>query len=211
MQINLEHVFPTPFWNTNIKDNLKDNNVYLENLVEECFKVKEKDKGRTRSNVGNTTYQSHDINFFKNAKSPFFSTGTMINNIVNHIYQSTWQGHVEIDNAWININKKHGQNRIHNHQALLSGCLYLKVPKNSGNFVIVRSFNEAYIYRMFGDLNKDTNNNVIYPDHAGQEISYEPKEGDLYVFPANLLHYVQPNKTDNERISISFNCLKTWK
>ncbi len=211
MNINLEYIFPTPFWNINITNELKEYDINLEDIIKECWKIKEQDLGRNISNVGKASYQSHDINLFESPKSCFFKMATIINNISQSVYESTWQGFVEVDNAWININKKNGQNRVHNHQATLSGCLYLQVPEKSGDFVVVNNPNESYIYRSYGQLHVDSNNLPIYPEHAAQELFYKPKDGDLYIFPSHLLHYVQPNETDNERISIAFNCLKTWK
>lgn len=211
MNINLEYIFPTPFWNINIESRLKEYNISLENIIEECLKIEEQDVGRSVSNVGRTSYQSNDINLFENSKSCLFKVATIIDDISKAIYTSTWQGQVEIDNAWLNINKRDGQNRVHNHQSTLSGCLYLQVPKDSGDFVVVNSPNESYIYRSYGCLHVDDNNVPIYPEHAVQELYYKPNVGDIYIFPSHLLHYVQPNKTDNKRISIAFNCIKTWK
>jgi uncharacterized protein (TIGR02466 family) len=33
----------------------------------------------------------------------------------------------------------------------------------------------------------------------------EPKEGDLIMFPSWLRHYVEPSKSNEDRISIAFN------
>jgi ectoine hydroxylase-related dioxygenase (phytanoyl-CoA dioxygenase family) len=38
-------------------------------------------------------------------------------------------------------------------------------------------------------------------------LKIEPEEGSLIIFPSYLPHSVEPNKHDEERISISFNVL----
>ena len=55
MNINLEYIFPTPFWNINIESRLKEYNISLENIIEECLKIEEQDVGRSVSNVGRTS------------------------------------------------------------------------------------------------------------------------------------------------------------
>jgi uncharacterized protein (TIGR02466 family) len=51
---------------------------------------------------------------------------------------------------------------------------------------------------------------TIYPVKANKRINaqaaeYGAKEGLLLVFPSWLQHAVQPNRSDSDRVSISFN------
>ena len=37
------------------------------------------------------------------------------------------------------------------------------------------------------------------------DYKYEPKEGAMIIFPAHLIHKVEENKSNEDRISVSFN------
>ena len=39
-----------------------------------------------------------------------------------------------------------------------------------------------------------------------ESVSVQPRTGDLFLFPSGLMHMVEPNITDKDRYSISFNC-----
>lgn len=39
-----------------------------------------------------------------------------------------------------------------------------------------------------------------------ESIQYQPKTGRLILFPSGAMHMVEPNPTDKDRYSISFNC-----
>tara|TARA_R100001443_G_scaffold9519_1_gene19098 strand:+ start:123 stop:755 length:633 start_codon:yes stop_codon:yes gene_type:complete len=209
MKIDTKYHFPTPFWKTNITSEIKKINISIETLINECFVIQKNDKGTVISNAGINSYHSNNLDFSKTKNSSLLQIGKILHDIIQCVYQSTWQGNLEIDNAWININRKDGQNIIHNHpESILSGCLYLQVPKNSGCFALVRETNEQYIYRNYGKLNNDKENNLIYLDHVAQEVLYKPMAGDVFLFPSHLLHCVKPNQTSKARISIAFNTKK---
>ena len=44
-------------------------------------------------------------------------------------------------------------------------------------------------------------------DFTAEEIQMRPEEGRLYVFPGWLEHGVEENRSDRDRVSISFNVL----
>jgi len=46
------------------------------------------------------------------------------------------------------------------------------------------------------------------PPELWREIHYEPMAGRIIMFPAWLWHEVQPNKSNDTRISVSFNFLQ---
>ena len=94
---------------------------------------------------------------------------------------------------WCNINKSHNYNVLHNHcRTDLIGLYYVKVPPKSGNFVAVRNDGSQYtnLYNKRLDMLK---------------YSVEPEEGQLYILPGHLWHYVTGNDSEEDRISISFN------
>ena len=105
---------------------------------------------------------------------------------------------VDIASFWINENNNLNYNILHTHIGSgvdLSGVYYVKCPKNSGNICFYNSNHEgtslANIFEGFNEYN-----------------SVNVNEGDLILFPSSFKHMVEPNLSNESRISISFNlCL----
>ena len=97
-------------------------------------------------------------------------------------------------NSWANINYPGAWNAPHLH----NGCFY------SGVFFIHADGDE-------GDFRAiDTDHKIVSNFPASQQRIWEswpvaPKTGDLYLFPSGLMHMVEPNLTQKDRYSISFN------
>ncbi len=93
---------------------------------------------------------------------------------------------------WININYPGNYNVRHRHEGFMSGCVYIKVPENSGDLLLHRHslFNAKYKH-----LTKHT-----YPTH-----DIKPETGLLLLFPMYLDHEVTVNNSNDTRISIAFN------
>ena len=89
---------------------------------------------------------------------------------------------------WANINDKYNYNAHHTHEGILSGVFYLHVPENSGRLILV-------------DPAVRNHNSVIKNSNYG----IKPERLACIVFPSWLEHYVEPNQSDEYRISISFN------
>lgn len=89
----------------------------------------------------------------------------------------------------------------HNHpKCNLAGCLWIKANENSGE-IKLRNPNSFSHYNLLEVLNKETKENLFL------KTSYriKPTEGTMILFPADLMHSVSPNGTDEDRISIAFN------
>jgi uncharacterized protein (TIGR02466 family) len=163
-------------------------------------KRKENDKGRVLSNVGG--WQSGD-QFTKDADHVEM---VKLIDIINDKFQMLGSNlefnnpdRITIDNFWININKKTNANKLHDHpKSIIVAVYYVKVPDNSGNIILrtpVVSYDKYIKPENIGRYN--TFNSSTY--------TYTPKVGDLVIFPAWLQHRVEPNQTNEERISIAFN------
>ena len=102
--------------------------------------------------------------------------------------------------SWININRKHHFMRHHNHiNSVFSGVYYIKVPKNSGDL----EFNSPIADHKHV-IDSDWIKNFNFFNSNTWQIPAE--EGKLVVFPSWLVHFVQPNLSDEDRISLSFDC-----
>jgi len=104
-----------------------------------------------------------------------------------------------IDSAWINVNKHRDFNRTHKHTgSTFSGIYYVQVPKNSGTIEFTNPLLDV------PHVIKDW---MIEEYNFFNSVSWEvtPEEGKLMIWPSWLLHYVKPNMSHEDRISIAFN------
>ena len=103
---------------------------------------------------------------------------------------------------WANVNPPGGMNRAHMHpNSLWSGVYYVKAPKNCGALKIDDPRTSAAMSRprvKKGEI----------PSRLYRETHYEPKAGRCIMFPAWLTHCVDPNESNENRISVSFNFLQ---
>jgi len=100
-----------------------------------------------------------------------------------------------LNNYWFNVNNQHSYNLAHTHPgSVFSTVLYLEVPEHSGNLVLLRSDNQqAYVIATTSTPKNQTSFTVeTYP-------------GMLVAFPSHVPHYVEQNKSDQDRISVAFN------
>lgn len=102
-----------------------------------------------------------------------------------------------MNHFWVNINPKYAQHPAHLHpHSLFSGVYYVKCSPESGDIVFkdprVASAMLPPPYTERKPRNMDT-------------LKLNPVEGRLLMFPAWLVHSVEQNLTDSERVSISYN------
>ena len=103
--------------------------------------------------------------------------------------------------AWININPPNAFNMKHNHPTNdLAGVLWIKAPKDCGN-IIFSSPNSFEISREIDSYKENFQKEICY----FHSYYFPPIEGRIIVFPSHLEHYVDFNKSNEDRISVSFN------
>jgi len=107
------------------------------------------------------------------------------------------QGDLAVLNCWAIVNGKFASNAYHNHpHSLLSGAYYLQTDDQSGA-IVFRDPREGAL--------------LLAPPVAEftpwtyQSARYQPVPGRMILFPSWLYHAVEPNLSDRERISLSFN------
>ena len=103
--------------------------------------------------------------------------------------------------AWVNINKQGDYNLKHIHPTSdLSGVVWIKCSENCGNI----EFDNPSVFQTYKELVSYTDD---FKDRSKIYESYyfTPTEGRIIVFPSYLLHNVEVNKSDEDRISVSFN------
>ena len=105
-----------------------------------------------------------------------------------------------IVNMWANINEHRDFNKAHLHpNSDWSFAYYVKTTEDSGGIVFCDP-RVRRIMNVHDDILKDYSNDS---QHSTYRIS--PLNGRLVIFPSYLEHYVEPNLTQETRISISGN------
>lgn len=100
--------------------------------------------------------------------------------------------------AWMNMNPTGGYNAPHTHPgAHWSGVYYVRQPQvDSGNSGMIE----------FLDPRSDLPSWRILQARAFRpKRKIRPEAGEIVLFPSYLVHWVYPNETGGERVSIAFN------
>jgi len=152
--------------------------------------LKEKGKGVIKSNRGG--WQSDLLDNEDDITLPLKNTIDEVCKSLNLNIKKT-----TIKQMWININQENDFNIIHQHGHYhISGTYYVKTSKNCGRIVFKDHRTSAVSNQLF---------NVKYSNF---EFFYlQPEEGLLSLWPSFLEHFVEPNRSKEERISISFDVI----
>jgi uncharacterized protein (TIGR02466 family) len=104
-------------------------------------------------------------------------------------------------NSWCTKHNKGDFSQIHVHNnSLISGVLYLKVNKNSGNLIFHKNSYWRNIFPKSIDVIFDDYNEV-----TGDYWYITPSLGTIVFFPSFLEHSVTKNESDEDRYSCAFN------
>ena len=185
--------FPTPIYIADIKHPTLN-----QELERDILAWSNKDKGITRTNI-----QGWHSDTNMNELPEYAKLVDMLYSAQRTIYdQEYYESEPFLGNMWANINPPGGSNRAHIHpNSLWSGVYYVKAPQNSGQLKIEDPRSVALMSR---PRQKD----VPKPDRLLREHHYEPKTGRLIMFPSWLNHCVDPNNSNDIRISVSFNFMQ---
>lgn len=178
----VEKIIPffTPLWKFNIGGGFDAD-------IAACYQVQNEVPSTEKSNVGG--YQSQNVDL----KTKFPDLVRRVSPSLDGVVQDS-ELNLGIDNAWVNINKTNNSNISHYHpQSALSGVIYLQTSPKAGRIV----FENPTVSGAF----------PIDPavKHFFGVYFIAPEVGDVLIFPSYLKHYVEPNLSSEDRISIAFN------
>ena len=195
LNYKVTNLFPSSIHRLGI-DNFDD---YKDQLIKETYKERDENPvGMRVSNCGG--WQSNQMHI-GDCKSE-----TLKNIIMSSVSKLPMSGNLSCTiDGWKNINEPGNFNMPHSHpRSHLSGVLWIKTPKNCGNIV----FESPEIFNKYQELDSysdefrfNSNNYMTY--------YFIPKEGNILIFSSNLQHEVKENKSDEDRISYSFNITLT--
>ena len=102
-----------------------------------------------------------------------------------------------ITQSWLNRNRKGASHHEHKHpNSMFSGVWYPQINESSAPIQFKRGEQRDVGFHI-KEYNMFNSQTFLLP----------MKMGELILFPSNLMHSVPPNRSDEERISLSFN---TW-
>jgi uncharacterized protein (TIGR02466 family) len=182
-----ENWFYTPIWHEYLQFD-------SEKIAKLCLDLKQNNHpNRVVSNRGG--WQSENLDFERNKKLK------PIQNLLEErvkLFSNSIGGNLtfKLDNSWVNINGKGCYNIPHVHPACsFSGTLYIQVPEDSGDIRFYNDFVPIKHYPV--NLDKSPNFHTT--------VTYKPKEKMIIYFPPWIVHEVLESKSEEQRISISFN------
>ena len=187
----IEKFFPTLVYGKDVQLN---NN----QLAQDIVNWSNQDKGVSKTNVKgwHSTTDMH-------TKSEYSQLVTELMRMQKEIYDNEHiVRHATLGNMLANKNPPGGMNMPHLHpNCLFSGVYYVKSNPKSGRLKIIDPRPGAQMcmpVRKEGDPGRD----------MWRDANIEPIEGRIIMFPAWLWHSVEENKSDDIRISVSFNFIQ---
>lgn len=173
-------LFRTEAWQWRRPDLLTED--YMKNLAQELNSVQE--KGRAVSNrLGwqSPSYRSKDLPW----QRPLIE---FLTKELEPVYRELKITHSPtLSEYWINFNPPAGFNWAHNHpNARVSTVFYVQATENCGELVFESPYTEL---------------------HSPNEYALKPEQGMILAWPAYVRHRVEPNTSEQARVSIAMNWL----
>jgi len=186
-----EEFFPTNVYG---KDVQLDNN----KLTQDIINWSNQDPGVAKTNVKGW-HSTTDM-----ASKPEYQP--LVNELIimsKDIFKEEWLDREPIlGNMWANINPKEGSNQPHIHpNSLFSGVYYIKSNPQAGRLKI-------YDPRPGAQIVMPVRKEGQPPKHLWRDANLDPIPGRIIMFPAWLWHSVEPNQSNDIRISVSFNFIQ---
>jgi len=191
-------LFPTPVLAYTIADAERINAAILAEIEER----RARDPGVTRSNRAGWHSES---DFFTRQEPAHIELGRAISKAVGdatkRISRGRMQGKVRIQlSGWINVNPPSAYNVPHDHPgSYWSGCYYIKTKRDAD------PSSEGGAITFIDPRCAPTGQPLVKAPAFQGAHSMHPEPGALLVFPSNVKHWVHPNGSDEERISVAFN------
>jgi len=193
-----EQLFSVPLWSRAVLDH-ETVNQYILSLLPQIEKAT---TASQRSNVGgwHSAPNLHLNNDFAQIRQIIGTTCVQCATSLNYDFENF---DIAFNEMWLNRNGPGDYNRAHIHShAIFSGVYYIKVPPQSGNIELYDPIRER---AMMAVPVKQA------MPRTGQTLEVEGEEGKLLIFPSWLQHAVQANRSDEDRVSLSFNMISQPK
>jgi|TARA_R100001440_G_scaffold75433_1_gene102659 uncharacterized protein (TIGR02466 family) len=188
----INSLFSTQVYGTNL-------NLDVKAMIPECYHLQKTTESEKQSNQGG--FQSKHIDPQK-YKHPLFHE--LADEILKHAciygkamgFKEEFMPYLKMQ-MWININKPQAFNNPHVHLgSLFSGVYYLKASDMTLGFENPNKLT-PYAWHFHEHIFHDTAS-------TAETCFVETIDNKIYIFPCWLTHFVLPNRSNEDRISISF-------
>ena len=192
---------PLDFINiSNLSSHIKNSNLFIDELIKELLSIKTEWEP-----TGKSTFKGFQSkpDLFNNPNGKLKNLKSMIINELN-LYHSKfnendctlikrWPSKKNLIGWYVNL-KKQGYQKPHMHASgWVSGVIYLKVVPS--------------LKKDEGAIEFSLNGENYFDKNSPKKI-YQPKFGDVVIFPSSLHHRTIPFTTDTNRIIVSFDLLQ---
>ena len=189
-----EQFFPTIVYGFDIP-NAPQLNAQLE---KDILKWSKEDNGVTKTNVKGWHSQTD-----MQTKSEYKPLVDQLFLAMRHVWDDQHlDREAQLGNMWANINPPGGSNQPHVHpNCLYTGVYYIKSNIKSGKLRLYDprpGIQLVMPLRKSGDTSKD----------LWRDVHLDPIPGRIIIFPAWMWHTVEPNESNDIRISVSFNFIQ---
>jgi uncharacterized protein (TIGR02466 family) len=145
-----------------------------------------------RSRSGYSSFNDSDLAVDPNFKFFFDKLSTLV---AEFLAQLGYTGKWKFENSWSNIYPADAFVPLHDHRGLhWSGVYYVQAEERCGDLILV----DPKEYALANEPE-----NTMY--RGNNDFRVEPTPGKVLIFPGYLKHETAPNKSNNDRIIISFN------
>ena len=176
----------------------EDLNLNTQELANHIIKWSKEEEGIKKTNVKgwHSKTKMHEKPEYKPLVDELFR-------VIKQVFSEEFLDHEPVlGNMWANINYKGGYNKPHVHpNSVFSGVYYVKTPPGCGNLIC----NDP---RPGIQTCMPTRKKGEPPSYLWREVPVAPQENRIVIFPAWLWHSVNPNESNTERISVSFNFIQ---
>jgi uncharacterized protein (TIGR02466 family) len=184
------NLFPTGLFTFALHDYERLN----QQLLTQLYQLRQQDPGQSASNVlgWHSRGNLYDLPQFQEFKQ-------LVDAAIVQVAQAVGYGQIPIRpaNCWANINPKYASNKIHDHaNCLFSGVYYVQTPANSGSIMFYDPRPAKTFYKPLVQT---------YTAYTADAVAHNADAGLLLIFPSWLRHGVEPNLSEGDRISLSFN------
>lgn len=102
-----------------------------------------------------------------------------------------------VADGWVNVNPPGAYNSPHDHiGGFWSGVYYVKVPEGEGHGGAIEFLSPHKPLPGSG---------IIDAPVTANKLVIRPETGTVLIFPSSVVHWVHPNDSDEDRVTIAFN------
>jgi uncharacterized protein (TIGR02466 family) len=187
-----ENIFPTPLFQYEVEDAAALNR----DLLAEIARRRSAEQGVAKSNKRG--WHSDPDLFARTEPAQAKLAGVLAQMLLQATRQAAPEANLAgmemFPEGWVNVNQPGAYNAPHDHLgAFWSGCYYVSVPEAGGAIEFLSPHKPLPAVGGFR------------APITADKLSLRPQPGTVLIFPATLVHWVQPNDSKQERVTIAFN------